>query len=254
MGRLGLLDPDAEKNLSDLGWNNEESIELLWSLSRSPDADLALRAIVRLRAQLGDEWSEVDRLLRTDKGFRGRLLAVLGSSDALGDHVVAEPGAWRRLIPAELPGTDEINRLMLAAVDAVAEPGEIERGNKIYRAGFSGPKAVVALRAAYRNLVLQVAAHDVASTVEDEPVIWFPEIGALLADLADAALTAALAVAFREVCGDSPIPIRLAVIAMGKCGARELNYVSDVDVVFVSEPADGTAARIAGEMLSLIHI
>ena len=36
---------------------------------------------------------------------------------------------------------------------------------------------------------------------------------------------------------------------MGKCGARELNYVSDVDVVFVSEPADGTSARIAGEMM-----
>ncbi|WP_197501414.1 MULTISPECIES: bifunctional [glutamine synthetase] adenylyltransferase/[glutamine synthetase]-adenylyl-L-tyrosine phosphorylase [Gordonia] len=249
VGRLGLLDPDAEKNLSDLGWNNEESIELLWALSRSPDADLALRAIVRMRSQVGDDWSEIDTLLRTDKGFRGRFLAVLGSSDALGDHMVAEPEAWRRLIPAELPDTDEINRQMLAAVDAVAEPGETERGNKIYRAGFSGPKAVVALRAAYRNLVLQVAAHDVASTVEDEPVIWFPEIGALLADLADAALTAALAVAFREVCGDKPIPVRLAVIAMGKCGARELNYVSDVDVVFVSEPADGTSARIAGEMM-----
>ena len=89
VGRLGLLDPDAEKNLSDLGWNNEESIELLWSLSRSPDADLALRAIVRMRSQLGDDWSEIDTLLRTDKGFRGRFLAVLGSSDALGDHMLS---------------------------------------------------------------------------------------------------------------------------------------------------------------------
>lgn len=79
--------------------------------------------------------------------------------------------------------------------------------------------------------------------------MWFPEVGAYLADLADAALTAALAVAFREVCGDKPIPVRLGVIAMGKCGARELNYVSDVDVVFVSEPADGVAARVAGEMM-----
>jgi glutamate-ammonia-ligase adenylyltransferase len=31
----------------------------------------------------------------------------------------------------------------------------------------------------------------------------------------------------------------MAVIAMGKCGARELNYVSDVDVMFVVEPASG---------------
>src|SRR6202034_2700123 len=33
-------------------------------------------------------------------------------------------------------------------------------------------------------------------------------------------------------------PARLAVIAMGKCGGRELNYASDVDVIFVAAPAD----------------
>ena len=33
---------------------------------------------------------------------------------------------------------------------------------------------------------------------------------------------------------------RLAVIAMGKCGGHELNYVSDVDVIFVAEPHEGT--------------
>ena len=43
-------------------------------------------------------------------------------------------------------------------------------------------------------------------------------------------------------------PARLAVIAMGKCGGRELNYISDVDVVFVAEPRrrrrrGGRAAR-----------
>src|SRR5699024_11075656 len=38
---------------------------------------------------------------------------------------------------------------------------------------------------------------------------------------------------------------RLAVLAMGKCGARELNYISDVDVIFVAEPADAKATRLA---------
>ena len=32
--------------------------------------------------------------------------------------------------------------------------------------------------------------------------------------------------------------VRLAVIGMGKCGARELNYVSDVDVIFLAAPRD----------------
>lgn len=249
MGRLGLLDPSASVSLDELGWNDEESIDLLWALSRAPDPDLALRAMVRLSATDGSEWAEIDARLRSNTGFRGRLFAVTGSSDALADHLVAEPQSWRLLLEDELPDRDEVFARMLDAVDATAEPGEIEQGNSIYRAGFSGPRAVVALRLAYRNLLMEVAAHDVASTVEDEPVLAFPEVGSRLADLADAALTAALAVAFREVCADRPIPVRLAVIAMGKCGARELNYVSDVDVVFVSEPADGTSARIAGEMM-----
>jgi len=41
------------------------------------------------------------------------------------------------------------------------------------------------------------------------------------------------------------------VIAMGKCGARELNYVSDVDVIFVGEDAGPVTTRVAGEMMRL---
>ena len=62
------------------------------------------------------------------------------------------------------------------------------------------------------------------------------EVAEELADLAAAVLEAALAVARSELPAGSA-PCRLAVIAMGKCGARELNYASDVDVIFVAEPA-----------------
>lgn len=248
---MGLLDTSAPQHLAELGWNTPESVDVLWALSRAPDADLALRTLVRLRGAVEGEWSEIDSTLRTNKSFRGRLFGVIGSSDALADHLVAEPSAWRLLLADELPGRDEVDRRMLESVGAETVPGEVEKGNRVYRAKLTGPKSVVALRLAYRNLLLQLAAHDVASTVEDEPVMWLPEVGAYLSDLADAALTAALAVAFTEVCGDGPIPVRIAVIAMGKCGARELNYVSDVDVIFVSDPADGVASRIAGEMMRI---
>ncbi|MBY4574035.1 bifunctional glutamine-synthetase adenylyltransferase/deadenyltransferase [Gordonia paraffinivorans] len=248
-GRLGLLDKGAPQSLAELGWNTPESVDVLWALSRSPDADLALRTLVRLRAEVGEEWAEIDSELRSNRSFRGRLFGLIGSSDALADHLVAESATWRLLLEDALPDRAEVDRLMLESVGAEPEPGEVEKGNRVYRAKISGPKAVVAMRLAYRNLIMRLAAHDVASTVEDEPVLYLPEVGGYLADLADAALTAALAVAFREVCGDDPIPVRIAVIAMGKCGARELNYVSDVDVIFVSDPADGTSARIAGEMM-----
>ena len=60
---------------------------------------------------------------------------------------------------------------------------------------------------------------------------------------------ASLIVWTRTVCGESTPPPRLAIIAMGKCGARELNYVSDVDVIFVAETADAISTRVAGEAM-----
>src|SRR5207245_10802636 len=48
-------------------------------------------------------------------------------------------------------------------------------------------------------------------------------------------------------------------VAMGKCGGRELNYASDVDVIFVAEPvkdedetaALGTASRLAAGLIGV---
>ena len=51
-----------------------------------------------------------------------------------------------------------------------------------------------------------------------------------------------LAIARAEV-GEEAAGVRFAVIAMGKCGGRELNYVSDVDVVYVVEPDPGSTSR-----------
>ena len=55
----------------------------------------------------------------------------------------------------------------------------------------------------------------------------------------DAGPAAALRVASRSQLPAGAAPCRLAVIAMGKCGGRELNYASDVDVIFAAEPAEG---------------
>ena len=65
-----------------------------------------------------------------------------------------------------------------------------------------------------------LAAADLAATVENEPVVPYQTVGHQLSDLADAALTAALAVAIATVCPEGSCPIRLAVIAMGKCVVR----------------------------------
>jgi [glutamine synthetase] adenylyltransferase / [glutamine synthetase]-adenylyl-L-tyrosine phosphorylase len=232
VGRLGLVDPRAADNLARLGWNTEAHVGLLWSLSRAPDADAALKAMVRLAEAPDAGWDELNAALLTDRGLRGRLLAVLGSSLALGDHLIAHPQSWRLLQgDVRLPSADQLRRVFS---DRVAET--------------STGASTDQLRTLYRDQLLLLAALDLAPAVEDEPVLPFTVVGAHLSDIADAALAAALAVAEASVCGDDSPP-RLAVIAMGKCGARELNYVSDIDVIFVAEPADVVSTRVASAMM-----
>jgi len=246
-GRLGLVDVTAGAALSSLGWTGPEHSEVLWALSRAADPDLALRGLTRLAEALGDGWAELERRLRVEKLLRGRLFGVLGASTALSDHLVAEVGTWRLLGSATaLPTPSAMQAQLFAAVQAEPEPD-----SALHRAQVTGPQAAAALRKVYRDQILMLAAADLAATVEDLPVLPYVQVCAQLSDLADVALQAALAVAVAEVCPDTPCPVRLAVIAMGKCGARELNYVSDVDVVFAAEPADAVASRIAGAMMRI---
>src|SRR5690606_2336383 len=116
-------------------------------------------------------------------------------------------------------------------------------------AATAGTTGVDAMRRAYRTRLLRIAATDLTTS---DPLSRLPGVGAALADLAAAALETALAIARADL-GDEGRGVRLAVIGMGKTGGRELNYVSDVDVVYVAEPVDGadeddamvTGARLA---------
>jgi glutamate-ammonia-ligase adenylyltransferase len=233
VGRLGLVDPAAAADLDRLGWNTDAHVELLWSLSRAPDADEALKAMVRLADAAGNGWDELNQAMLADKALRGRLFGVLGSSLALGDHLVAHPESWHLLAGnVTLPSADDLRAAFHESAEKATDP----------------TAALLPLRKLYRDRLLVLAGLDLASTVENEPVMPFTGVGAHLSDLADAALDAALTVAIRSE-GDSVAVPRLAVIAMGKCGARELNYVSDVDVIFVAEEADAVTTRVAGEMM-----
>ena len=96
-------------------------------------------------------------------------------------------------------------------------------------AQLGGADPATALRVGYRRRLLHLAARDLTGAEGSG------QVAAELADLAAAALEAALAIA-RSQLPPGSAPCRLAVIAMGKCGGRELNYASDIDVIFVAGP------------------
>lgn len=288
---LGLRNDERTRtDLEDLGWYNEESLQLLWGLAGAADPNLALMSLVRLKEALNQlevdgavdsqvSWAGLDVAMREQVQLRTRVFALLGASSMLGDHLVAHPDKWV-LLQADFPAEADMFREMLLSVGArpekveltdaasvekardleyrrpVVAPNTLE-GPGLYRASVTGREAEVAMQTAYRNLVMRIAAADLAGTYPrgprrfGQPRIPFRQVSEALSDLADAALTAALSVAVQQVFPSAAVSTRLAVIAMGKCGAEELNYISDVDVVFVAEPADTRATRLASEFIRI---
>ncbi len=194
------------------------------ALAAVADPDLALLCLVRFMESLRrspareDESHDTAYLLstlrRAGRG-RDRLLAVVGASAALGDHLVAHPTHWRAVADAEPMAVADRKSRLLSAVGA---PRRITPDD--------------ALRIEYRRQLLGIAALDLTAP---DAFAALPTTAAALADLAEAALEAAYAIAVADLPAEATA-CRLAVIGMGKTGGRELNYVSDVDVIFVGEP------------------
>ncbi|MFE1663378.1 bifunctional [glutamine synthetase] adenylyltransferase/[glutamine synthetase]-adenylyl-L-tyrosine phosphorylase [Microbacterium sp. P02] len=202
-------------------------VELTRGSARAADADAALGGIVRVARRAAGPVRDV---LVHERG-RDAVWALLGASDGFSDFYLRHPDEIVHLVDAgsRLPSQGELLSEMLAAVDVVD--------------GFAsaGTDAEwVALRVRYRRLIAAIAVYDLLS---DDPVQAVKDVAEKLADAAGAALEASLAVARTRVSGggaglglfprEQVAGTQLAIIGMGKAGARELNYVSDVDVIFV---------------------
>jgi glutamate-ammonia-ligase adenylyltransferase len=236
--------------LSDLGTTAAElrSDPLVAAVAAAADPDLALAGLARLFGAAGGGQDALRAALRAEQDFRDRLTAVLGVSAGLADHLARHPEDAEILRgAADRQGAAALRAGLLGAVGA--DPDDHEAP---VAAGVTGFEPAAALAAAYRRALLHLAARDLtgAATVD--------VVGEELADIAAAVLEAALAVARAELPAGAT-PCRLAVVAMGKCGGRELNYASDVDVIFVAEPvkdedetaALATASRLAAGLIGV---
>ncbi|MFE1458482.1 bifunctional [glutamine synthetase] adenylyltransferase/[glutamine synthetase]-adenylyl-L-tyrosine phosphorylase [Streptomyces sp. NPDC058735] len=234
--RHGFTDASAAERLLDspeLAPLRDDPV-LLDALGATADPDLALLGLVRLlEAQQGSgARQELLDTLISAKPLRDRLLGVLGASTALTDHLTRHPEDWQALV--------------------MYEAHDLHPGVEEFEAGLAHATDPVSLRVAYRRCLLSIAARDVCGTTD------VAQCAAELADLATATLRAALRLAEAAAPEDAGM-CRLAVIAMGKCGGHELNYVSDVDVIFVGEAVDGAdetkairaATRLASHMMRI---
>ncbi|UFU04860.1 bifunctional [glutamine synthetase] adenylyltransferase/[glutamine synthetase]-adenylyl-L-tyrosine phosphorylase [Ruania halotolerans] len=222
---------------------------LVGALGRAADPDRALLGLVRLGEAVENDAHRLQNVLAEDSASRDRLIGVLGASPALGDWLISHPDDVS--IVLDVPdgiGSDprRVRALMLRSVGAdPSAPVPVA-------AAPAGDGTLDEMRRTYRRFLLEIATQDLTSS---DPEALLPDVAAALAHLAGGALEAALALARAEF-ADHAAGVRLAVLGMGKTGGEELNYISDVDVIYVAEPAEGVAedeamrsgARLAAAM------
>lgn len=187
------------------------------------DPDQALRFLGLLREAAPDA---VAGILRGAADTE-RLLRVLGASEGMAAFLLRHPEQLDVLRGSlEAPRAElKYRELLSNAVDEL-----------------TGESGWDALRVAYRAELLRLAAWDLEQPDQRAVV---DRVGVALADLAGAALDASLQLARagngQANAGSSQHEAPLAIIGMGKAGARELNYLSDVDVIFVTATEDDVA-------------
>jgi glutamate-ammonia-ligase adenylyltransferase len=199
---------------------------------QTPDPDAALFHLTRFLAELGGGRQGI-RMLAEGPFVLDLLLRVFGASEFLADELVRHPEFLDVLAsPATAFADKPYSQVVTEIRAATAEAGDYEA-------------RLDALRRYKRRELLRIGARDLIGgsdvrTVSEE-----------LTRLADACLREAyllardrLAVELGEPGGSS-----FAVIGVGKLGSRELNYSSDLDVLFVykGEGETGKSGDAAGQ-------
>jgi glutamate-ammonia-ligase adenylyltransferase len=164
------------------------------------------------------------RLLRDEGTAAERLARLLASSRYVADLLGRAPEAVRMLASDEDLVPRDASVLHSAFTSVARRRDDWEA-------------SVSAVRGLRRQELLRIACADLLGLLDTKGV------GIALSGVAGATVAAALEVATRKIEAErrGQLPMRLAVIAMGRLGGLEQGYGSDADVMFVHEPLDGAA-------------
>jgi glutamate-ammonia-ligase adenylyltransferase len=191
LAALGFADTGRAERLlaGELRLDPAADAGLIAAIGAASDPDLALASLARLADRAGPD---LIAALRADPGTSDRLLGVLGASAALGEHLARHPADWQ----------------VLAGQRGQLPPGAAELHEELAAAASSAGDRRASLRAAYHRRILHLAARDLTGAAT------FQQVAAELAELAAAAIGAALVIA-RADAGGAAGSCRLAVIGMG---------------------------------------
>lgn len=203
--------------------------KLIENLGQTADPDLVLLSLNRIFSEDARHSSGITETLSA-RQIGNRTLRLLGASEFFASYLVTHPAALEPL--EQQPEPETYLTQLLNAVGA-KNLGSVENPCWV-----ADPQAHdLELRRVYYALLAQLAAEDLAHAGTAGAKAEFQATSRRISDLVDAALEAGLALARRD--HDPEGQIAFTVVAMGKTGARELNYISDVDVIYVGQARDG---------------
>ncbi|MFI5394669.1 MAG: bifunctional [glutamate--ammonia ligase]-adenylyl-L-tyrosine phosphorylase/[glutamate--ammonia-ligase] adenylyltransferase [Candidatus Binatia bacterium] len=192
---------------------------LLRTILQSADPDLALRNVATFISSVGARTSFL-ALLRENPGTLRMLVELFGGSQFLANAFIRHPELLDTLVRADLV------RVHRTAEDLAAEVQTLLPRDRDLE------ESLEALRRFRNQEFLRIGINDLQSVLRPE------EVSAELTVLAQVCLQSACDVAARDVCaryGCSELPGQLVVLGLGKLGGGELNYNSDLDLIFVYE-------------------
>jgi len=225
-GRSNLTQMAEAIGLSALG---ELCHPLSRLLPRSADPDMALNNLERFLVAPGAA-AQLPALLEGRARTLETLLQLFSTSQFFSDLLVAFPDYLDMLrIPLRSsPSRSELLSHLQADVDAAADDTAVLR----------------ALRSFRQRQVLRIGTNDI---IRDRPL---EEITRDISRVADTALEVALTTALANIRRRFGVayttggePARCVILAFGKLGGKELNYSSDIDLVFLYDDEGATEGR-----------
>ncbi|HXV13705.1 MAG TPA: hypothetical protein VEC56_05825, partial [Candidatus Krumholzibacteria bacterium] len=200
------------------GASDVDAVEIVEACLRSASPDAAVRNLERYLDNTSP--SVFVRTMLAARPVLHLVTTVLGTSQHLADILIRQPGFVYWLME---------QRTWESPDDVASYEGWLERETEPFRTVEGKLNAV---RRMHRQALLKIGAMDLVGIAPVE------DVTRRLSDLADACARTVLEIVFDEIALDDTHPRGLAVIAMGKLGGRELNYSSDIDLIFASDDAD----------------
>ena len=187
------------------------------ALATTPDPDAALLGFCRYAAERTPRAAFIGNL-QADPRMLDILTQLLGTSPFLSEILIRDP-EYLHWLRRELDGPPP---------DRTAYNAEVDRR---LDATQSVENQVDALKRLQRREMLRIAARDLFGMLDRETLTTTTT---QLSHLADALVDGVLRVAAAEnIARHGPLPGRFAVIGMGKLGGIDLNYSSDIDLIYV---------------------